>query len=119
MHGQSFHKEATFMAGSVLFGPKLSDRQEIDMLCSQNAYLKQRLAELAEINSMQLADLESKQIELTQGQTKVKQLTEVLAANEMSILSLHINLCQKDIELCRLRLAMFKLQHRGIPYVDN
>jgi hypothetical protein len=100
------------MIGSVLFGSKLSETQEVDMLCTQNAYLKDQIAELTETNLMQAIDLESKQIELTQSQTKTKRLEQVLTTSEMSLLSLHMNICEKNIELCRLRLAIFKLQHR-------
>lgn len=112
MSNQSFHRDATFMAASVLFGPKLNKTQEIDMLSAHNAYLKERVTELTEINLMQAMDLESTKFELTQSQSNVNDLNNELTAKEMNILSLHIDMCQKDIELCRLRLAVFKLNPR-------
>ena len=112
MSNQSFHRDATFMAASVLFGPKLNKTQEIDMLSVHNAYLKERIAELTEINLMQAMDLESTKFELSQARSNVNQLNNELTTKEMNILSLHIDMCQKDIELCRLRLAVFKLNPR-------
>lgn len=115
MQSLTFHSDATFMVGSALFGSKASKDEEIDMMQQQNAYLTEQIIELKELNGMYQADLESGQTELSNTHEVVNHLNNELVASEIKTLALHISMCEKDIEICRLRIAIFKLQNKCPP----
>lgn len=110
MNNPRFHEHATYLAGSMLLELHTTCPTQVYTphdQCIETIHLTEQLKQLREINMMQSADLESRDIEKASYQSYV--VNESLRS-EMEIVALHIAMCQKDIDLCRLRMELFNMR---------